>query len=855
MVTLLISISLCATCSNDSNPIDAVIPDLSNDNYRPYFEAFSYNGLSSLDAKAILPCSDYFCYFMVFEFQYSASIYVAVRKMAVNGTEEWIKMVKGTTHPDGSLYVSTTNELILTLDNASNCPILVLDGSTGEISRQTNISGLKNCRGIQLMPDSTQFYLYTEIDGISDFLHLVGVSNLTVIQNLQLFTITVPSFSILSYANNTSGQNDTYLFINSITTISNNRFSFWMADLTNDNIKWARSLNCTSACVYGSEISHVASLSTNKIVELIVENNEALIFTITLSTGELESQIEASNLMQTNVKACGMTYNENDSLHYALICYDEGFELYIYDSKIGSVIAARKMTDRKAQGIFSNGLFTYIIGTILNPNEIYVGRTLYYTIEQINPEMVLSTSTTPSVNSSYSYVSSTTIIYYYASSLTGVGSASLVSLGTYTPNASNVYGDIRFGNFSNNFVAYVQAGINSTIEISKPCSISGSTDITASVVSDSPPAWLSIDSTALDSLVVTCPPYDVSNTYDVQIDFSIGTSSISRYGTIHVYQCDNPNCQSCDYTNTAVCNDAPNNTESESTQAEAVQTTTVITSSVIVGSMALSTVNSLLAASSTQNFWMMFNQYQLFSLLPFLNAFYSVEFKDILNALDFLRFKWRTTAVESVQEVLDKIFNCKYSHPDENFRENRVTSGSFMINQTEPFMLLLLLIIVDILICLLFCGLKIPLITKLLSKIKNFFHFKAYFEFFKEVFLFVTFLSLEEIVRFFSAQEKPVSLVFAASCFIGMMLFMVMVFIKIKRGAKSSALKFQYDDFVFLLRRLLCIIIILVPIDQSIYLKLSIYSTVQLGGLLYMVIVRPFREAKMNLMMAINDTL
>lgn len=129
-----------------------------------------------------------------------------------------------------------------------------------------------------------------------------------------------------------------------------------------------------------------------------------------------------------------------------------------------------------------------------------------------------------------------------------------------------------------------------------------------------------------------------------------------------------------------------------------VEATTVVTSSVIAGSMALSVGNTLLTTSNSQSFWMMFNQYQLFSLLPFLNSYYSAEFKDVLNSLDFLRFKWRTRAIEAVQTGLDSALALKYRHPYQNFRENDIESGSFIINQTETLLMILLILVGDLVV-------------------------------------------------------------------------------------------------------------------------------------------------------------
>ena len=98
---------------------------------------------------------------------------------------------------------------------------------------------------------------------------------------------------------------------------------------------------------------------------------------------------------------------------------------------------------------------------------------------------------------------------------------------------------------------YVQENYSGTVSWSFPCSISGSTSITSSIVADPStgtfPSWISVNSDYLH-LNVNSPSYGTTNDYTFVVRSVILGENVDQLTTLTVYKCQVANWASWAYS-------------------------------------------------------------------------------------------------------------------------------------------------------------------------------------------------------------------------------------------------------------------------------------------------------------------
>lgn len=81
-----------------------------------------------------------------------------------------------------------------------------------------------------------------------------------------------------------------------------------------------------------------------------------------------------------------------------------------------------------------------------------------------------------------------------------------------------------------------------------------------------------------------------------------------------------------------------------------------------------------------KNMWAMFNQFQLFLVLPFLRAELPFEFIQTIRALETSILNINLLDIKNVSIFEKLIGHLDYENPYQEFRENGYDSGSAFVN-------------------------------------------------------------------------------------------------------------------------------------------------------------------------------
>lgn len=130
-------------------------------------------------------------------------------------------------------------------------------------------------------------------------------------------------------------------------------------------------------------------------------------------------------------------------------------------------------------------------------------------------------------------------------------------------------------------------------------------------------------------------------------------------------------------------------TTSSSVSDEISNTSVPVIGALMGISVTTTAANSVALGGSTQSIWALFNQYQMYLVLPYLNGYLPPSFVKFLDAFSFSFFNFKFLEFLQPSFVDDLISEVDYVHPYEEYRENNFESGSFLINQLQLIITLL----------------------------------------------------------------------------------------------------------------------------------------------------------------------
>ena len=281
-------------------------------------------------------------------------------------------------------------------------------------------------------------------------------------------------------------------------------------------------------------------------------------------------------------------------------------------------------------------------------------------------------------------------------------------------------------------------------------------------------------------------------------------------------------------------------------------------------------INSMIIKTTSNSFWALINQYQLYLMLPFLDTYLPYDFVYFIREVEFVLFDFDFRSISAFSQVYKTTDGLDYEQPDPVFIENGIDSGSFFINQLDNVIIFSTFIIMNVILIFLYLTLSACFKMsdrKVIKRCSNFFHFTVYIRHIIEAYLYAMLSCLSELYHVDLAKHHPWSYTISAVFFVIFVLFVLLIFLHVKFSNKPSDSKYfkeLYNDFkqntwaqlfyaCFLIRRTLITIAIVMINWVPSGVKLTLYMIIQVGYVIYFIKVRPFDSWSDNLIELIND--
>ncbi|CAI2362435.1 unnamed protein product [Moneuplotes crassus] len=287
--------------------------------------------------------------------------------------------------------------------------------------------------------------------------------------------------------------------------------------------------------------------------------------------------------------------------------------------------------------------------------------------------------------------------------------------------------------------------------------------------------------------------------------------------------------------------------------------------------MLASVAGGVLSGSSLKNMWVLFNQFQLYLILPFLKAELSLKFAQTLDALDESIFNINLLEIKSLSIFEPLIEYVDYENPYQEFKDNEYESGSALINCFDflsyPFGITILVLLMHFPLRIICKKRNSPCLMKIYSYFCDAFYFQFYLRYFIEGFLFISLTSVSEVSRVSDASPNLIS--YSISALIVVLLILLMCLIPILyfsvknpfenryvkelfKGFKKNRLA-QLYNFAFLLRRFLLVGVIVGLRPNNLMLRLSVFAILQILILIFTIMVRHHDEKYPNIIEVVNE--
>lgn len=287
----------------------------------------------------------------------------------------------------------------------------------------------------------------------------------------------------------------------------------------------------------------------------------------------------------------------------------------------------------------------------------------------------------------------------------------------------------------------------------------------------------------------------------------------------------------------------------------------------------IQSMTQLTSGSSKHSFWSIMNQYQMILLLPLFGTYIDSDFKLFLTKFQLFRFDFGFLQYITVSKIDNLIEDTDYPQEAKVFRDNGIASGSFLYNYHQYFLLLLFVMIVDwvyIMVRYASKSIESKNLKQIFKYLSRLFHLTIYIRMLMEGILFMYINWMLELTQFHNAMAHPISYSFA---FISIILLLsVICFVPthyFKYKLQSGKIKTRYFKeiyweiknnrlskmytWLFLTRRALSAWAIVVLRNVDVGIKTSAFWFIQVGVLVYIITIRPFKWTKDNLIELVNE--
>ncbi|CAI2386383.1 unnamed protein product [Moneuplotes crassus] len=791
---------------------------------------------------------------------------------------------------------SSGSSLVIAMKSSSNCPLVKLDTTTNSIIEEIRIGSATDCDYLTLSSDHSNIYVSGKLSSTPRVFKIgYGDFSTTSVTSIPVSLNSV--YSIHSYVS--SGQE--LLTITGSVTSPAQAYSLLLVQYDTATQQWAKKIGCPTACVLAGTNDALVLESDNKVISYFLDT-EPIIYVSNLDDGALVGSY-VPDFTQTNLEISSIAYSTSFSKVFVLMKYNNGAYKIEYDPSTNSFSNSYVSTTIMPGWILEAGGHTLIgSGVPSSSSVIAMSRLASNGIYGQNTEVsFVSTSGTFISSTGYSYSDDATAFITTTPSSISKGFSSVSSLVLLPPADTN---DLRGENEvifqGEEYILDTTVNTTGNIAAFFPCSISGTTTITSVIDPHSngepKPAWVTVGTDSL-SFDYTVPSSAGGQTFyftgkstvdgkvylrNVQINVAsvpvtpptpVTPSPSSTNLPLNSSECDINYCRECSSSECTACIDGYTLTNNKA--CVKIEGVLSFNSSLIItgftGTVVTSIVAGALSGSSSQNIWTLFNQFQLFMMIPFLRALLPFEFVQTLKALETSILNINLLDTRTLPIFKQLIQKIDYSHPYKEFRENEYESGSTLVSCFE---ILIYLVGATLLALILYPFLRMfcksenkGCRSKIYIYFCNFFCFKFYLRYFMESFLFICIISVSEVSRILEATQHSIS--FSISVVIVFLLFLFMCLVpillfKVKNPHESPYVRELFDgfkkqklaqlySFTFLLRRFIIVIVIVALRSSDLMTRLFVYLILQVLWLILGVIVRYHEEKCQNILEIINE--
>ena len=292
-------------------------------------------------------------------------------------------------------------------------------------------------------------------------------------------------------------------------------------------------------------------------------------------------------------------------------------------------------------------------------------------------------------------------------------------------------------------------------------------------------------------------------------------------------------------------------------------------------SAGLSVASSMLNGGSISGAFSVFNQFQLFILLPLIPKHFPEKVTNYILGLDFAMFSFDFIPHEDIPFFDTLTSWIEFPQKDGYLNEIGMNSGSTFINYVPIMWFILLLVLIHIVVTIIFWtslkAKKTNWFRRAAKVVFVFFTVNLYIRFILEVFLFVNLSIVSEFKAFDTGSSlKAISLFLWGIFTVCLIIFWLAVIYQYKKSLFKTKLETfwmtkelfagikdnkyaKLNTMVYLLVRFVSVMIVIACKDLLYEVKTIAYWFVHLSYTSYFIVIRPFDTVKQNLIETSNQ--
>ena len=747
-------------------------------------ESFTFSNWAEFQIENVIIAGDNSEIYATSKCLISAVTNSIIMKMNEHFEINWYKTLEGEVTHDSLEVTPDTEDLVLIPFRSNRCDIFRLNSTDGSIILQKTFTIATRWTSIKLSEDGVYGYI-SAIYGLSPTIALLRMSDLEVISS---FNHTLGSSISYVYGYKTASEDYNVLvgaksILGAFHVISLDMTSIllplnWGKVFGNG---WLLFCPTTSLPAIGA-IDEVAQIG----YMLITYDDKPLFFSLNLSNGNLVGSFHESSLSQPNVKASIMEMSHDSGTLYIFIPHDNGFHLFHYYPGTSTFGTTLTSTTLKIYFLTIMNNYVYFGGKVLSNQNAFITNIAGEGNYDQNPVYNLSNSAvTFSPVGGYSLSSDILLIVIQLVTLGSGASATpfVTTQGSYIQSSTNLFSsDVVYrGGFEE--IYYIKENLSGKVEFNASCSQSGTTAISSSIVAHPDtgtfPAWVSlnVDNNHLD---VNAPSFGASNDYYFVFQSVILGENVKKYVTMSIFEWAVANCFDCKYESVHMWEEwdpgftlsfdklfwyHPNvgmippvpvdeNETADNVAQEEIENSVAgvlgMVQALLAAVFITSIANSMFFDSSLQGMWSLFNQYQLTLILPLLKTFLFDEFIYFISGMEYLSFSLDFISFKhigffnSLHDYLD------YDQSDEVYMDIGYDSGSYIVNQSGFYIMIVILAIWNLLFLPVYMYYKLDeqsIWTSFVKKIGNMLHISLYIRIMFEGFVFNFLLTSHELYK------------------------------------------------------------------------------------------------------------